>query len=199
MGAVDTATPPTKSHARGGRMANVVPPPPPAGQCAIGVGNTTPPAPQNVVPTPPPAGQRAIGVGNTTPPAPHNHSGRNIGVEDSSPPSPAVQDCSGRARICANRWAMRHAGNGTQGATPPVPNTTLTHGDTGFCSPLPDFTQEMTALPSSPSLLSHDKVEAPRTPTPPLDHAVNDEGDEAVGGPHDGASEGFRIVVGHGG
>jgi hypothetical protein len=173
MGAVDTSTPPMKSHARGDRTANVVPTPPPAGQRAIGVGNTTPPArqnvvtspplagqraigigtppaPQNVVPTPPPAGQRAIGIGITTPPAPHNRSGRNIGVEDSSPPSPTVQDRSGCARIRANRWAMRHAGDGTRGATPPVPTTTLARGDTGVCSPLPDFTQETTALPSSP-------------------------------------------------
>ncbi len=42
-------------------------------------------------------------------------------------------------------------------------------------------------------------MEAPRTPTPPLGHAVDDEGDEAVGGSHDRASEGFRKVVGRGG
>ena len=104
-----------------------------------------------------------------------------------------------RARTRANRRAMRHAGDGTRGATPPVPTTTLTHGDTGSGFPLPDFTQETTALPSSPSLLSHDEVGAPRTPTPPHDHAVDDVEDEAVGGSYDGASEGFRIVVGRGG
>jgi hypothetical protein len=104
-----------------------------------------------------------------------------------------------RARTRANHRAMRHAGDGTRGATPPVPTTTLTHGDTGSRSPLPDFTQEMTALPSSPSLLSHDKVGAPCTPTPPHDHAVDNVEDEAVSGSYDGASEGFCTVVGCGG
>jgi hypothetical protein len=174
MGAVDTSTYPPKSQARGGRVANVVP-------------------------TPPPAVQRAIGVKNTTPPAPHDRSGRNIGVEDSSPPSPTVQDCSGCARNCAHRWAMRHAGNGTQRATQSVPTTTFPHGDTGFRSPPPDFTQATTALPSSPSLLSHDEVEDPPTPPPPLAHAVNNKGNEAVGVSHDGALDGFCIVEGRGG
>jgi hypothetical protein len=82
---------------------------------------------------------------------------------------------------------------------PSVPTTTFTRGDTGFCSPLPDFNQATTALPSSPSLLSHDEVEAPRTPPPPLDHAVDNKGNEALGGSHDGASDGFRIVEGRGG
>jgi hypothetical protein len=82
---------------------------------------------------------------------------------------------------------------------PLVPTTTFTRGDTGFRSPLPDFTQATTALPSSPLLLSHDEVEAPGTPPPPLNHAVDDEGNEAVGGSHDGASDGFCIVKGCGG
>jgi hypothetical protein len=80
-----------------------------------------------------------------------------------------------------------------------VPTTTFPRGDTGFRPPPLDFTQVTTALPSSPSLLSHDKVEDPPTPPPPLNHAVNDEGDEAVGGSHDGASDGFCIVEGRGG
>ncbi len=42
-------------------------------------------------------------------------------------------------------------------------------------------------------------MEAPRTPPPPLDHAVNVKGDEALGGSHDGTLDGFRIVKGRGG
>jgi hypothetical protein len=104
-----------------------------------------------------------------------------------------------RARTRASRRAMCHTGDGTGGATTPGPTTTLTHDDTGSRSPLPDFTQETTALPSSPSLLSRDEVGAPRPPTPPHDHAVDDVEAEAIGGSYDGASDGFHIVVGRGG
>jgi hypothetical protein len=163
--------------------------------------------------TPPPAIQRARGVVSTTPPAPHDRDGHHSGVEASSPPSPTVHnrpDRGGCARTRAHRRATQPAGAGTKvKATPLVPPTTITHGNTGFCSPPPDLSratmvpsQMMTALPLSPSLLSpkeDEAVEPKGTPPPPPDPAVDDGGSAASGGPHDDASDDFRVVEGRGG
>ncbi len=142
--------------------------------------------------TPLPTIQRARGVASTTPPAPHNcapydRDGHHTGVEASSPPSPTVHDRpdrGGHARTRAHRRATRPADAGPKvEAMPLVPPTTITRGNTGFCSLPPDSSRGTMAPSQASTALPMETTPLPIHPRPAntLRKIVDDDFDEMFG------------------
>jgi hypothetical protein len=119
---------------------------------------------------------------------------RPVGIGATSSPPTTIHDRSVRANNPMHRKPDHFSGAGTAAGISTMMDTApVMRGGTDSTSPPPDLSQDTTALPSSPLLLSPNEVARSSTMPPPDNHEDDEEDTGGV------AMDGFRPVEGGGG